>query len=97
MKRKVYEQIFDEISSHFGLTKGDILTVTKKREVVDARQAIYYVCNKRGIKISHIQSYLKQDGYDVTHSTIIHGMGVVERTIENDEEYKRIINKICTH
>lgn len=96
MKRKIYEEIFNEISNHFGLNKDEILTHTKKREVVDARQAIYYVCHHRGMRISHIQSYLKQDGYGVTHSTIINGLKIVEKNIKEDEDYKKIINRVCT-
>lgn len=96
MKRQIYEEIFNEISNHFELTKEEILTHTKKREIVDARQVIYYVCVNRGMRISHIQSYLKQDGYNVTHSTIINGIKMVDSNINQDEDYKKIIKSLCT-
>lgn len=96
MKRKIYEEIFNEISNHFGLTKSEILTPTKKREVVDARQVVYYVCMNRGIRISDMQSYLNKDGYSVTHSTIINGLKMVEKNINKDEDYNKIIKRICT-
>lgn len=96
MKRMIYESLMNNVSTVFGLSKEEILTPTKKRDVVDARQVIYYVCSKKNMRLAHIQSYLKQDGYSVTHSTIINGIKRVEAEMEFDHDYAKIINQLCT-
>ena len=34
---------------------------------------LYYLCRQRPVRISYIQRFMKEQGYSVAHSTIIHG------------------------
>ena len=49
------EQIFDgyavQIAELFNLKVEDLFVKSKKRDVVDARQLLYYACSKRPMRV----------------------------------------------
>ena len=49
------------------------------RERVDARHLLYYLCSKRPMRITYIQKYMKANGYNINHSSIIHGINVMKK------------------
>ena len=67
---------------------------SKKRDVVDARQMLYYACMERPIRLSYIKKFLKEYGYDVQHSTIIHGYKQAKNLIDNDPDFKKMIEEV---
>ncbi len=55
---------------------------------------LFYLCNRRNISHTQIKRYLIDEGLEMTISTILHGIKVMEEKISNDSDYKQIINKI---
>ena len=49
---------------------------------------------ERPIRVSYIQRYMAEHGCDVFHSTIIHGYKKAKKMVEEDEDYKAIVNHI---
>lgn len=94
MKVKIFQNYADSVREIFGLTEKEMFTKTKKRDVVDARHLLYYLCYTRPMRLKYIQNYMAEHGYKVGHSTIIHGINMVEDKIKEDPDYKYVIQSI---
>jgi chromosomal replication initiator protein len=94
MKHEVFNQYVERVVNLFGITKEAFFSKTKKREVVDARQLIYYLCAKRPMQITYIERYMNESGYEIKHSTIIHGISAVEKRIAEDKDYVSVVKEV---
>tara|TARA_B100001094_G_C18152529_1_gene784491 strand:- start:409 stop:702 length:294 start_codon:yes stop_codon:yes gene_type:complete len=94
MKKDIFEQYANAIASQFHLTMDQMFDRTKKREIVDARQMLYYLCMERPIRISYIQRFMEEQGYSVCHSTIIHGYKKAKALIDTDKDFQKLIADI---
>mgnify|MGYP003133205688 FL=1 len=91
MKREIFIAYAKAVAEQFHLTLEQMFTKTKKRECVDARQILYYLCMERPIRISYIQRFMEEQGHKVQHSTIIHGYKQAKQLIDNDKDYQAIL------
>ena len=91
MKREIFMVYANAIAEQFHLTLDQMFEKTKKRECVDARQILYYLCMERPIRISYIQRFMEENGHNVSHSTIIHGYKKAKELIDKDKDYKKIL------
>ena len=94
MKKKIFMQYADAVAEQFHLSLDQMFEKSKRRECVDARQMLYYLCMERPIRISYIQRFLEDNGYSVAHSTIIHGYKKAKEMIESDKDFKDVVNMI---
>jgi chromosomal replication initiation ATPase DnaA len=94
MKQDVFNQYVDRIVDLFGITKEELFSKSKKREIVDARYLLYYLCFKRPMTIVYIQKYMKERGYDIQHSSVIHGINDVSDRVKEDADYMQIVKEI---
>lgn len=94
MKEDIFIQYVDRVTSLFSIQKEDFFSKSKKQILVDARHLVYYLCFKRPMKIMYIQKYMNENGYIINHSTIIHGVGSVDRKIAEDNDYLSIVKEI---
>lgn len=92
MKKEIFYNYATRIAKHFDLSQEEMFSKTKKREIVDARQVLYYVCLKRPMRVASIRRYMEEMGYVVGHSTIIHGANAVEKMIKEDKDFNKIVN-----
>jgi|TARA_R110002126_G_scaffold7415_3_gene36440 chromosomal replication initiation ATPase DnaA len=94
MKKEIYNQYKIEIVRMFRLKDGEILSKTKRRDIVDARNMLYYLCATRPMRVRDIQEYIKEDGYSIGHSSIVQGIKNMSDRIESDKDYVAIVKKI---
>jgi chromosomal replication initiation ATPase DnaA len=94
MKKDVFNQYVDAIVSKFDIEREELFTATKRREIVDARQMLYYLCSIRPMTIGYIQRYMTANGYNPQHPPIINGIKRVKSKIETDRDYQSVINSI---
>lgn len=94
MKSDVFNQYVDRVAELFSINKEELFSKSKKREFVDARYLIYYLCSKRPMQITYIQKYMKENGYEIQHSSIIHGISSVEERIKVDKDYVTIVKEV---
>tara|TARA_R110000796_G_scaffold26700_4_gene73843 strand:- start:831 stop:1208 length:378 start_codon:yes stop_codon:yes gene_type:complete len=94
MKKHIFDGYAKAIAEQFHLTLDQMFIKSKKREVVDARQMLYYLCMERPIRISYIQRFMEAQGHTVSHSTIIHGYKKAKEMIDTDVDYKEVVNKL---
>ena len=94
MKQGIFNKYVEAVADKFGFNEDELFEITKKREQVDARQIIYCLCAERNMSVGYIQSYLAQKGYNVSHSTIIHGTKRATSLIEQDVDLAKIVSDI---
>ena len=92
-EKKLFDQYVKAVATQFHFTVEEMFVQSKRRDIVDARQILYYLCMERPIRISYICRFLKEYNYDVGHSTIIHGYKEAKKLVESDPDYKDFINK----
>jgi chromosomal replication initiation ATPase DnaA len=94
MKKEIFNNYANAIAKQFHLTLAEMFTTTRKRDVIDARQMLWWMCKERPIRISYIQSFMQEHGYKVAHSTIIHGYKQAQKLIDTDPDYQKLIKEI---
>ena len=94
MKKEIFDKYAQGIASQFHLTLDQMFTKSKRRHEVDARQMLYYLCMERTIRISYIQRFLEEQGYNVSHSTIMYGYKKAKEQIEKDKDFKDVVKLI---
>jgi len=94
MKVKIFNQYATKVAKLFDISEEELFTKSKRRDIVDARQLLYYACHKRPMPIVYIQAYLLKRGYKIGHTSILHGINAVDNRIVNDSDYTGILQKI---
>jgi chromosomal replication initiation ATPase DnaA len=94
MKQDIFNQYVDRVSSLFGIAREDIFSKSKKKNLVDARHLIYYLCFKRPMQITYIEKFMIENGYNVVHSTVIYGIASVDKKIAEDRDYVTVVREI---
>lgn len=94
MKIEIFHQYLERVTEQFRITKEEMLSKTKKRELVDARYLLYYLCYKRPMTIAYIQKFMNESGFKVQHSSIIYGIGTVEKRVAEDKDYLQVVKEI---
>ena len=93
MKKKIFDSYAEAVAKHFSLSPHELFRKTKKRDIVDARQMLYFLCMERPMRISSIVRFLNEYGYDVGYSTIYNGYNRAIKNLE-DEDYSSIVNQV---
>ena len=94
MKTKIFNQYVDKVCYLFNLDSDLLFTKTKRRDVVDARHLLYYLCSVRPMRLVYIQEYMAENGYNINHSSIHHGISQIKEKLEIDKDYIEQISNI---
>ena len=94
MKRDIFEDYVDRVTSRFDITRERLFTKDKSRDVVDARHMLYYLCSERPMTNTYIKQYMGDNGYHIDLPSIGHGIKRVERHISQDPDYTTLINQL---
>ena len=99
MKKDIFKKYVQEVARVFEIPELHLFEKSKERDKVDARHLLYYLCKRRPMRITYIQNFMESRGYNINHSSIIHGINQVEEKVEEDKDYLNIIERIesrCT-
>jgi chromosomal replication initiation ATPase DnaA len=94
MKQDIFNQYTDRVIDLFRISKEELFSKSKKREIVDARHLLYYLCHKRPMTITYIQKYMNDNGYEIQHSSVIHGINSVSFRVKDDADYMQIVKEM---
>lgn len=94
MKEKIFNQFIDNILDHTGLTREEFFSKSQNREIVLARQTLFYLCIKRGLSTSMVMQYMRNNGSQLQRSPITYGISMVEKKLKDDSDLNEIINKL---
>tara|TARA_B100000780_G_scaffold247258_1_gene192133 strand:+ start:155 stop:451 length:297 start_codon:yes stop_codon:yes gene_type:complete len=84
----------NSVAEEFHVTMDSIFEKNKRPMFVEARQMLYLLCREKPIRISYIQHYLKEQGYDVSHTTIMYNYEKAKTKVSKDKSFKDIFNKL---
>jgi chromosomal replication initiation ATPase DnaA len=94
MKENIFNQYVERVIDIFGIDKEMLFSRSRKREIADARQLLYYLCHKRQMKIVTIQALMENNNHAINHHSVSHGLKIVSQKVEEDRDYRTIIKKI---
>ena len=94
MKRKRFDLYVNVILKEFGISREMFFTKIKEREIVDARQMLYWVCKKNDFSIASIIRMMSDNGYDIQYTSVRQGIDRIDET--KDKDYKNFKEKICS-
>jgi len=94
MKINIFNNYVTKVAEIYNIEEEQIFEKTKERGIVDARHLLYYLCYYRPMKLTYIQDYMKARGYEIGHSSIIHGIQSVEKLKKEDSDYDIVIKGI---
>jgi len=91
MKEDIFNQYADRVCSLFDITREQLFSKSKKRNLVDARHLLYYLCYSRPMQVSYITTFMNNNGYIIQHSSIVHGVSIIKSKMKADRDYAQII------
>ena len=91
MKNDIFTQYVDRIVELFEISREELFSKSKRRDIVDARYLLYYLCHKRPMTLSYIQKFMKANGYEIQHSSVIHGINTTMEKVKNDSDYSQVV------
>ena len=93
-KKEIFDSYAVAVAKQFHLNLDEMFNKNKRRDLVDARQMLYYLCMERPIRVSYIQRFMSSHGCDVFHSTVLHGYKKANEQVEKDPDYKAVVDLI---
>lgn len=94
MKLEVFNQYVDKVCALFTVDKKDVFSNKKDRALVDARHLLFFLCHRRPIPTSYVREWVKAEGGNISHSSIIHGIKVMERKVKEDKDIESVLKEI---
>jgi chromosomal replication initiation ATPase DnaA len=94
MKKEVFNKYVDGIIELFGISREDLFSKSRNRDCVDARQLLYYLCSTRPMRIALIQEMMIENGYETSHSPIIHGIRSMKKKLKEDPDYRILVHRL---
>ena len=94
MKRKIFNQYVDEVAKLFCISKDELFVKSKRRNLVDARYTLYYLCSTRPMRLKYITQFMLDNGYDIAHNNIMHGIKCMQEKVNEDNDYRLIIKRL---
>lgn len=94
MKKNVLIQYVNRICNLFDIKEEDFFSKSKKRTLVDARHLFFFLCSRRNILVVYMVEFMNENGHDVFRTSVTHGIKSVAKKIEEDKDYKTIVQEI---
>jgi chromosomal replication initiation ATPase DnaA len=94
MKLEVFNQYTNRVCELFKVEKGEIFSNNKQRRYVDARHLLFILCHRRPMSTSYIQKYIADEGGNISHSSIAHGIKVMQKKVTEDKDIETVIKEI---
>jgi len=60
MKKEIFDKYAHAIAEQFHLTLDEMFDKSRRRDLVDARQLLFYLCLERPIRVSYVQKFMEE-------------------------------------
>jgi len=94
IKRKIFEKYVGMVEDALEISKEEIFTKTRKRENVEARDLLFYLCARRNMRGNFILARCKENGLDLDDSQVSRGKNKIEELRISDPDWKELVNKL---
>lgn len=95
MKKEIFIQYLEAVLKLYGVSREDLLSGKKIPDAIEARQMLYYLCFQRQIRISQIQRFMTEQGYDPKSPPILNGIRRATEKVNTDPDHKTIADRIA--
>ena len=99
MKKNIFNKYVDKVCETYDMKKEDLFTKDKRTDFAGARHLLYYLSIESPMQIAQLRRYMKDNGYDISHSSIYHGYNKVTDLVKDDKQISKIVKNIqqeCT-
>tara|TARA_R110002012_G_scaffold279242_1_gene467184 strand:+ start:2103 stop:2417 length:315 start_codon:yes stop_codon:yes gene_type:complete len=97
MKKDIFNAYAEAIADQFHVTLGEMFTKTRQREMVQARQMLYFLAKERPMRLSYIKRFMEENGLPVDYATITYGYKKAKNYVDNDPDYKFVVDTIANN
>jgi chromosomal replication initiation ATPase DnaA len=94
MKSEIFDRYTDLVCKRFDISREMLFSKTKKREIVDARQLLFFLCYNRPMSMAYIQKFMLKGGLNIAHTSIIKGIRNIEDKLKYDEDYISVVTNL---
>lgn len=95
MKKILFNQFVERVAKTFSMRDPEAMFLrTKRQDVVDARQLLFYLCSMRDISIADIIRLMEDRGLPIKYPAVKNGINNIERKVESDPDYKFLVDRI---
>lgn len=94
MKADIFSQVVKKVAERYKVKESKIFEKSKEQDMVDARYMIYYICYNRPMMLKHIQEYMLERKFKVSHSVILYGISRAHKKVKEDVDFKTAVEKI---
>jgi len=94
MKQDVFNQYVNRVCDLFSIEDKLLFEKNKRKDAVDSRHLLYYLCAKRPMRLVYIQEYMAERGYIISHSSITYGIRKTAKIVKKDKDYQLVVKTI---
>lgn len=94
MKEEVFNQYVERVCILFNISNEEFFSKSRKRNFVDARHLVFFLCSRRNILVVSVADFMKKNGHEIFRTSVTHGIKSVTKKLEEDRDYKDIVNDI---
>ena len=94
MKAEVFDRYTDLVCKRFDISREMLFSKTNKRDIVDARQLLFFLCYNRPMSMAYIQKFMLGAGLKIAHTSIIKGIRNVEDKLKYDDDYVSVVTSL---
>ncbi len=97
MQRKIFNIYVGMVLNSLGIERDEFFSKTKRNDITQARYMLYWALFTDAggdFKKCVITRMMKENGYDVSHSTVHYGIEKMENT--EDKYHLKIKHNICS-
>ncbi|NBP69684.1 MAG: hypothetical protein EBR30_22690 [Cytophagia bacterium] len=95
MKKILFNQFVKQVANTFGMKNPDVMFErTKRQDIVDARQLLFFLCMERDISLADILRLMEERGLPLKHPAVINGINKVKDKVDNDPDYRFLVDKL---
>ena len=94
MNKKIFNKYVLHICKEFYLEQQELFAKDKRTDLVDARHLLYYLSIETPMTIAQLIKYMKDNEYDISHSSIYHGYNKVKFLSTSNSQWKEMVKRI---
>ena len=94
VKRKIFDKYVGMVEEALEISKEEIFTKTRKRENVEARDLLFYLCSMRNMRGNFILARCRENGLELDDSQVSRGKNKIEGLKDSDADWKELVNKL---
>jgi chromosomal replication initiation ATPase DnaA len=95
MKKILFNQFVERVAKTFSMRDPEAMFLrTKRQDIVDARQLLFYLCYNRGISLADLLRLMEERGLPLKHPAVMGGIRNIEKKVESDPDYKFLVEKL---